>query len=112
MSLLRWFSKKKPKASLGLKLGYVRSVAQWKADDQAVSWLANVLSDQRGQELLSILRDNSPVQTGGLPGGVSDGDVARAYGAICGWNAAIKTLLNLAETEQQETIEQDYQSEI
>lgn len=98
--------------SLSLKLGYVRSVAQWKADEQAVSWLANVLSDPRGQELLSILKDNSPARTGGLPGGASDVDVARAYGSVLGWEKAINTLLYLAETENQEVIEQNYQSEL
>ena len=81
--------------SLRKTIGSVRTVAEWRGDPNAVTWLAAELAKPQWQEVLQILDDCSPSR---VNSGVVDADTAaQLYNAEQGYRSYAVNLRTLAE---------------
>lgn len=66
-----------------------------------MGWAANLWQDPKFQELMAILKEESPEKSADLAPGASGDDVARAYGIIKGYQLCLFKIREFAEPTQE-----------
>lgn len=91
------FNKKQRAKGLLDIIGSIPSSITFRRDAATQSKALEILSSPTGHLMLSILRNESPMRTGSLPGDASAERMARAYGVQEGYELALERLSALAE---------------
>lgn len=77
--------------------GTIPSSVSFRRDPATQSKALEILSSPVGHLMLSIVRNESPMRVGVLPGTASSEQMARAYGVQEGYELALASLAALAE---------------
>lgn len=96
--MTNWFKKPAPRPK-GLRdiAGTIPSSVEFRRDDATRSKALELLSSPVGLLMLSILRNESPMRIGVMPGSATKDQLVRAYGLQEGYEIALASLAALAE---------------